>query len=80
MEQFCFDVFLFHTPYTIAQYCGLGYLFCLYIFQGIKFVVWDLPREKKRDMAKRDEVQKLEKAIKLIEEEEKNGEDANIGM
>lgn len=32
LQQFCFDVFLFHVPYTLIQYCGLGYLFSLYLF------------------------------------------------
>ena len=51
MYSFCFDVFLFHVPYTTTQYAGLGFLFSLYLFQGLKFVLWDLPHEKKREAA-----------------------------
>ena len=62
VQQFSFDVFLFHVPYTLVQYCGLAWLFSLYIFQGLKFLFWDLPREKKRDAAKKKEVEKLDEA------------------
>lgn len=58
-----FDVFLFNVPYTIMQYVGLGYLFSLYIFQGIKFLVWDLPREKAREIELKQEVERLDKVI-----------------
>jgi hypothetical protein len=53
VQQFCFDVFLFHTPYVLAQYIALGWLFSLYAFQGLKFLFYDLPREKKSDEAKK---------------------------
>ena len=55
---------LFHVPYTMMQYVGLGFLFSLYIFQGVKFLIWDLPREKKREAALAAEVQQVEKALK----------------
>ena len=55
---------LFHVPYTMMQYVGLGFLFSLYIFQGLKFLFWDLPREKKREAAIAAEVQQVEKALK----------------
>ena len=41
--QFFFDVFVFGKVYTTTQYCGLGVLFLIYILQGVKFVVYDLP-------------------------------------
>lgn len=44
-----FDVFLFNVPYTMMQYIGLAFLFSLYGFQGFKFILWDLPKEKKRE-------------------------------
>ena len=46
------------------QYVGLGFLFSLYVFQGLKFLFWDLPREKKRETAIEAEVQQVEKALK----------------
>ena len=58
-----FDVFLFHVPYTTMQYIGLGFLFSLYLFQGLKFVLYDLPREKKREAAIKEEVEKVEKTL-----------------
>lgn len=58
-----FDVFLFHVPYTAMQYVGLGFLFSLYLFQGLKFVLYDLPREKKREAAIKEEVEKVDKAL-----------------
>ena len=57
------DVFLFHVPYTTMQYVGLGFLFSLYLFQGLKFVLYDLPREKKREAAIKEEVEKVDKAL-----------------
>ena len=48
----------------MMQYVGLGFLFSLYVFQGLKFVLWDLPREKKREAAIKDEIAKVEKALK----------------
>ena len=59
-----FDVILFHVPYTTMQYVGLGFLFSLYLFQGLKKFFWDLPREKKREDAIEAEVQKVEQALK----------------
>lgn len=44
--QFLFDVLIFHNIYTLVQYIGLAFLFGLYIFQGIKYICWDAPREK----------------------------------
>ena len=45
------------------QYIGLGFLFSLYIFQGLKFVLWDLPKEKKREAAVKEEVENFDKAV-----------------
>ena len=70
VQQFSLDVFLFHVPYTLVQYCGLAWLFSLYIFQGLKFLFWDLPREKKRDAAKKKEVEKLDEAYNQFLKEE----------
>ena len=44
-------------------YVGLGVLFALYVFQAAKFLIWDLPREKKREAAKLAEVERLDNAI-----------------
>ena len=63
MYSFCFDVFLFHVPYTTMQYAGLGFLFSLYLFQGLKFALWDLSHEKRREAAIKAEVEKVEKAL-----------------
>lgn len=48
-----FDVLLFNVQYTAMQYGGLAFIFALYIFQGLKFVFYDLPKEKKREAAVR---------------------------
>ena len=42
--QFLFDVFIFKVPIALVQYCGLAFLFSLYIFQGLKYLVFDLKR------------------------------------
>lgn len=47
--QFLFDVLIFKVPYTLLQYIGLGWLFTVYIFQGLKVVIYDRPKQKKRD-------------------------------
>ena len=39
--QFVFDVALFHIHYTWIQDAALGYLMLLYVFQGLKFMVYD---------------------------------------
>ena len=62
--QFCFDVFLFKETYTLMQYLGLVALFAIYVFQGLKFLVWDLPRSKKRQAAKLAEIERIEEATK----------------
>ena len=56
-------MFLFHVPYTMMQYVGLGFLFALYLFQGIKFAVYDLPKEKKREAAVKKEIEEVDKAL-----------------
>ena len=56
-------MFIFHVPYTLAQYAGLGFLFSLYIFQGLKFIMYDLPKEKKRAAAVKQEVERVDKAL-----------------
>ena len=45
------------------QYVGLGFLFSLYLFQGLKFILYDLPREKKREAAIKEEVEKVDKQL-----------------
>ena len=47
------------------QYIGLGFLFSLYLFQGLKFVLYDLPREKRREAALKDEVEKVDKQLQM---------------
>ena len=47
------------------QYVGLGFLFSLYLFQGLKFVLYDLPREKRREAALKDEVEKVDKQLQM---------------
>ena len=61
--QFVCELLLFDADFNLAQYIALGFLFSLYIAQGIKFLVYDLPREKKRDELKRKEVEKLGEEI-----------------
>ena len=38
-------------------------LFLIYIFQGLKFVVYDMPKEKLREAAKLAEVERIEEAF-----------------
>ena len=45
------------------QYVGLGFLFSLYLFQGLKFVLYDLPRENKREAAVKQEIEKVDRAL-----------------
>ena len=47
----------------MMQYVGLGFLFALYLFQGIKFAVYDLPKEKKREAAVKKEIEEVDKAL-----------------
>ena len=47
----------------MMQYVGLGFLFSLYIFQGLKFALYDLPREKKREAAIKTDIDKVDKAL-----------------
>ena len=58
-----FDVLLFNVPFTTMQYVGLAFLFSLYIFQGIKFIIWDLPKEKAHDAALKHEVERIDEAM-----------------
>mmetsp|Transcript_35636 Transcript_35636/g.43650 ORF Transcript_35636/g.43650 Transcript_35636/m.43650 type:complete len:82 (+) Transcript_35636:740-985(+) len=62
-----FDIFLFSTHYTTLQFCGIGFLFCLYIGQGLKFLLYDMPKEKRRTEAKKREVERIdEQAMALV--------------
>jgi len=72
LMQFCFDVFLFGTEYTTMQYAGFGYLLTIYVSQGVKFVAYDLPKEKKRDAAKKREIKKIDEAMTLVIDSEEN--------
>ena len=58
-----FDVLLFNVKYTAMQYGGLAFIFALYVFQGLKFVLYDLPKEKKREAAVRRELENVDKAL-----------------
>jgi len=46
--QFAFDVTLFHVTYTLIQYSALGYLMLLYVFQGLKYVLYDSKKKAKK--------------------------------
>ena len=46
------------------QYIGLAALFGIYIFQGLKFIVWDMPRNRKREAAKLEEIERIESATR----------------
>ena len=61
--QFLFDVLIFHVVYTFIQYIGLGLLFSLYIFQGLKYLLFDLPRNRKREQLKLEELQKVDEIV-----------------
>jgi len=61
--QFLFDILLFHEPFTMMQYIGLGWIFVLYVFQGFKFLIWDLPKERKREEAQKEELGKIDDEI-----------------
>lgn len=54
---------LFKIPYTLTQYIGLGFLFLVYAFQGLKFVCWDAPRMKRRENAKLDEIKRVDEVV-----------------
>ena len=41
-------------------------MFALYVFQAAKFLIWDLPQEKKREAAKLAEEESLDDAIVQI--------------
>ena len=54
---------LFHVQYTAMQYGGLVFIFLLYVFQGLKFVFYDMPKEKKREAAVRRQLEDVDKAL-----------------
>ena len=39
--QWIFDVTLFKIHYTVGQDISLAFLFSLYVFQGLKYALWD---------------------------------------
>ena len=45
------------------QFVGLGLLFGIYVVQGVKFIVWDMPREKLRTQKKIEEIDRINKAL-----------------
>ena len=47
--QVVFDLTIFGKSYNLLQWLGLSLLFMVYIFSGLKFLIWDLPKQKKRD-------------------------------
>jgi len=47
-----FDLVIFKVPFTVVQYLGLAFIFSIYIFQGIKYLLLDLPREKEKEAEK----------------------------
>ena len=47
--QVVFDLTIFGKSYNLLQWLGLSILFMVYIFTGLKFLIWDLPKQKKRD-------------------------------
>ena len=61
--QFSFDIFVFKEPFSLMQDIALGVLLLAYAFQAAKFLIWDLPREKKREAAKLAELERLDDAI-----------------
>ena len=63
-----FDVFLFKVPYTLVQYIGLAFVFSIYIFQGLKYLFFDMPRQRVRVAAKLAEVDRVDKANSRIDE------------
>jgi len=67
LEQFMFDVFLFHEPYTVAQYCGIGYLFMIYTIQGVKYVWVDLPKDRQRDDKKRAAIAEIKEESSIAQ-------------
>ena len=66
LQQFIFDLFLFHVHYTPVQYAGLAYLFALYAFQGLKFLFFDLPKERERDELKKSQLEQIDQEIKKV--------------
>ena len=58
--QWVFDVTLFHVYYTPLQDIALGYLFLLYLFQGLKYSLYD----SKKKAAKKEEKDKKREEIK----------------
>lgn len=49
--QFVFDVLLFKISYSYVQDGALGYLMLLYVFQGLKYLLYD---SKKKDEKKEE--------------------------
>ena len=45
------------------QYVGLFFLFSLYIFQGLKFLIYDLPKDKKKDVEKKETLKQIEEQL-----------------
>ena len=64
--QVFFDLFLFDASFNPVQWIGLTILFGVYVFQGMKFLIWDAPRQKKRDALKLLEVERMNDAIKEL--------------
>ena len=46
--QWVFDVTIFHEHYTVGQDGSLAFLALIYIFAGLKFVLYDSKQEAKK--------------------------------
>ena len=46
------------------QYVGLALLFAIYLIQGLKFLLYDMPRDKARTKLKIAEIERVDKATR----------------
>jgi len=56
----------------------LGFLFSLYLFQGLKFLCYDLPQEKRIEAAKIAELEKLDAELNQEIEDRKNDHEIHM--
>ena len=50
--QWIFDVTLFKIHYTVGQDISLAFLGALYVFQGLKYMLWDAKKAAKKELEK----------------------------
>ena len=64
--QWVFDVSLFHVYYTPLQDIALAYLFLLYLYQGLKYALYDSKKKAEKKVEKdkkREEIKAAKRSI-----------------